>query len=230
MSSASSSPANLAAVPSAATAVVPLPRRHRSRQVGFNSRTQVYLVPSLGEYTDEELEACFTTEQDTKRNQRDIVTSTTGARTHGINAEGICIRGLEYLVNPSDVQDRQAAKERHYDAILDEQDRQWDAGVFPTDCDAIAKASLCTSQDSRDRAEMMGAKDAVIARRINETTASTASNSQGRINKRRSSVQSVASHRRSSSFSECSLSEEADKLNDSQAVAAANQQQVATQV
>ena len=163
--------------------------------------------------------------------QHDIVTSITGARTHGINAEGICIRGLEYLVNPSDIQDRHAAKERHYDAILDEQDSQWDAGVFPTDWDAIAETSLCTSQESRDRAQMMGAKDAVAARKINKTTATTADNNKaGRINKSRSSVQSVASHRRSSSFSDCSLSEEADKSNDSQAVAAANQQQVATQV
>ena len=166
MSSTSSSPANLAAVPTAATAVVPL-LRHRSRQVGFNIRTQVYLVPSLSEYTDEELEACFTTEQDTKRNQRDIVNNVTKTRMHGPAAEGICVRGLEYLVDPKLVQERKIAKERHYDAILDEQDRQWDADVFPTDWDAIAKVSLQSSKKSRDRAQMMGAKDAVIARRIN---------------------------------------------------------------
>ena len=195
MPSSSSSSANLLAVPP----------RPRPRQVGFNRRTQIYLVPSLGEYTDEELEACFTTEEDTKRNQLDIVDDVTKARMHGPAAEGICIRGLEYLVDPQAVQERKIAKERHYDAILDEQDSQWDAGVFPTDWDAIAETSLCTSQESRDRAQMMGAKDAVTARKINETTATTASNSQGRINKRRSSVHSVASHRRSSSFSECSF-------------------------
>ena len=161
--------------------------RHRSRQVGFNSRTQVYLVPSLSEYTDDELEACFTTEQDTKRNQGDIVRTITGARTHGITAEGICIRGLEYMVNPQTVQERKIAKERHYDAILDEQDRQWDGGVFPTDCDSIAEQSLRTSQESRDRAQMMGAKDAVAARRIRQ-----ADDEEEAANRRRSSVVSLS--------------------------------------
>ena len=127
-----------------------------------------------GEYTDEELEACFTTEQDNKRNQLDIVNNVTGARTHGVNAEGICIRGLEYLVNPSDIQDRRTVKERHYDAILDEQDRQWDEDVFPTDCDAIAKVAIANSQDSRDKAQMVVAKDAVVARRINDSAVKVA--------------------------------------------------------
>ena len=140
-----------------------VPRRH-PRQVGFNSRTQVYLVPSLGEYTDRELEAYFTTEQDNKRNQLDIVNNVTNARTRGINAVGICIRGLEYLVNPRLNQERKIAKERHWDAILDEQQRQWDAGVLPTNWDAIAKVSLQSSKKSHDRAQMMGEKDVVTTR------------------------------------------------------------------
>jgi hypothetical protein len=187
-SASSSSPAN-PAVPTAAAAVVPLPRRRHPRQVGFSSRTRVYLVPSLTEYTDQELEACFTTEQDTKRNQLDIVTSIRDARTHGPTAEGVYVRGLEYLVNPSAVQERKIAKERHCDAVLDEQDCQWDAGVFPTNWDAIAKVAIANSQESRDRAQMMGTKDAVVARRIrqadDEEEAAT-------ISRRRSSVVSLS--------------------------------------
>ena len=123
------------------------------------------------EYTLEEFKACFTTNHDTKRNQDDLIDNITNARIHGIHAEGICIRGLEHLVDPRLVQERKTAKERHYDAILDEQDRQWDAGVLPTDWEGIAKASLCSSKKSRDKAQRMGTKDAdAVHRRIRLVT------------------------------------------------------------
>ena len=216
MSSSFPSSTNLLAVP---------PRPRRPRQVDFNSRAQMYLVPSLSEYTDGEIKACFTNNQDNKRNQLDIVNNVTKARMHGPTAEGICVRGLEYLVDPKLVQERKIAKERHYDAILDEQDRQWDADVFPTDWDAIAKVSLQSSKKSRDRAQMMGAKDAVIARRINGSASATNANNNnnGGINKRRSSVQSVASHRRSSSFLDCSVPEEGNNKNSADVSTVTNQ-------
>ena len=128
----------------------------------------VYLVPSLDEYTGQEFETCFTTDQDNKRNHLDIINNVTKVRMHGptCTAEDICIRGLEYLVDSRLYRERKVAKERHYDAILDEQNRQWDANVLPTDWDAIAKVSLQSSKKSRDKAQMMGAKDAVLARQI----------------------------------------------------------------
>ena len=143
-----------------------MPHPRLPRQVGFNGRTLVYLVFSLDEYTGQELEACFTTDQDNERNQLDIINNVTKVRMHGPTAEGICIRGLEYLVDSRLYRERKIAKERHYDAILDEQNRQWDANVLPTDWDAIAKVSLQSSKKSREKAQMMGAKDAVIARQI----------------------------------------------------------------
>lgn len=141
----------------------------RRRSVGFAKRTQVFLVLHLADYTDEEISSAWTNDQDIKNNQSDVVNTIKLVRRNANNElrQQLCVRGLEAMTSVERLQERRTNKESVINAVLDEQDRQWDdEGDYPTDWDKISQASREYSSSANDRAQMLGASDAAAARII----------------------------------------------------------------
>ena len=136
--------------------------------VGFNHRTRVYLVPNVSSYSEEEYDACFTTEADEKRNTNDIVKTITVMRTGSATdrqCEDFCDRGLEHMASSAVARQRKEDRARVIDSVLDEQDDQWDAGYY--DGDRLASVSQHLTSGATDLAAMRAHSDAAIARRLN---------------------------------------------------------------
>ena len=71
-----------------------------------------------------------------------------------------CARGLEYRT-PSGAQHRQLNKINAWDAVLDEQDRQWQEGVC--DADALAQVYIASSSHCLKSARQIAMNDERIA-------------------------------------------------------------------
>ena len=171
----------------AAPIVVPREDTPR-RQLRFNPKTKVYLHLHLDDYTEDEFEASFVTDQDLSRIQLDTVQSihrmraaaaADGNHAHvaedeqgaGEDAEGAeehgCYRGLESVATPASAEAHRAAKAAAVDAVMDEQDRQVMAEIY--DENRIAAACRQTSADSGTGAILRGASDAVYVQRFVRT-------------------------------------------------------------
>ena len=74
-----------------------------------------------------------------------------------------CTRGLDHLKSPAILQRRQRNKSALIDAVLDEQDRQWEKGNARYDACSIALASSLRSRSPVDDAISLGASDAAEA-------------------------------------------------------------------
>ena len=145
------------------------------RSVRFNPRTRVYLHLHLNDCTDAELAASYLNGDDTSRIQRDIVDSIVRMRAdrhqeqgHDDNSEVVngeeeeiedededenqhCPRGLEALATPTSASALRAARIRHIDAVLDEQDRQFLRGI--NDEDRLAQAAISAARSTNTVAE-----------------------------------------------------------------------------
>ena len=131
--------------------------------VRFNHRTRVYLVPDVSSYSQEEYDACFTTEADEKRNNNDIVKTITVMRTGSAadrECDDFCDRGLEHMTSSAVAQQRKEDRTRVIDSVLDEQDEQWDGGYY--DGDRLAAASQHLTFDAANLAATRAQSDASI--------------------------------------------------------------------
>ena len=149
-----------------------LPASPEHRSVRFNPRTRVYLHLHLNDYTDAELAASYLNGDDTSRIQRDIVDSIVRMRAdrhqeqgHDDNSEVVneeeekeeedenqhYPRGLEHMATPTSASALRAARIRHIDAVLDEQDRQFLRGI--NDEDRLAQAAISAARSTNTVAE-----------------------------------------------------------------------------
>lgn len=133
--------------------------------MSFNSKTQVLLIPTVDEMSDAEWDATYPTTEDMHRGQRNVVESILSLRQGNDESieDGVCHRGLEHMRSPTTVETSRAAKMAVIDAVLHEQERQWDAGIF--DDAALAKVAEGASRSARDAAISLAAADEVFARR-----------------------------------------------------------------
>ena len=98
----------------------------------FNRQTRVYLIPSLDELTDEEYDSIYSGPADEERSKADIHKALLGA--HRIlnnllppkSQEEHTVRGIEDLLSTQRLATRREIKQRVLNAVLDEQDRQFD--------------------------------------------------------------------------------------------------------
>ena len=123
-------------------------------RLGFNPKTRVYLVPTLNEYTDEEIDNIWITEEEDIASQRDLIKTIELLRRNN----GAIPRNLQdiYTARGIDCQkeaaQRKALKMSHIDAVLDAQDDF----CSPKE---IAKISEAMSKAARRRAQFLGASD-----------------------------------------------------------------------
>lgn len=135
-------------------------------QVNFNSKTKLYLVEMLDEYTDAEYSGAFLTDSDHRAIQQDIVTTLQIIRqNNGLvpteQATAMSSRGLEGMTNHAAMNQRRQAKANVTHAVLNEQDRQGDSDCFNDE--RMARAASAQSQQNRNDALARGALDAAEA-------------------------------------------------------------------
>ena len=132
--------------------------------MSFSSKTKVFLISTVNEMSDVEWDATYPTAEDMHRGQRNVVESILSLRQGKDESieDGVCHRGLEHMRTPATVETSRAAKMAVIDAVLHEQERQWDAGIF--DDAALARVAEGASRSARDAALSLAAADEVFAR------------------------------------------------------------------
>ena len=131
--------------------------RRCNRRVTFVRRTYIYNIPSLQEFTDDEISQTWLTPQDEERIQNDMIQTVTCMRKGNLNT-GMCTRGLEHLKSSERTQRRVLDKKRVAHAVLAEQSNQFQKGIYSSK--NIAAISSALSQRSRDRAVLLAENDA----------------------------------------------------------------------
>ena len=143
------------------------------RSLRFSRLAKVYCIPALCEYTTEEIEQMWTTDEDMERSQASVVDVIRYMRNdcssvdfdidrHSTDSDECipCIRGLEHLMTQERIDRRQRHKEKVYDSVLEEQFDQEAKGLDLLDVEAIAAASERHSQSAKDAALARGTADA----------------------------------------------------------------------
>ena len=147
-------------------------RRRPRRSVSFHSRTKVYLVPTLDDWTEDEIVKSYRTDEDEAITQEEIVsTIRIMRRNSGRTSDddetlrNVTARGLEHLGTSEAMAHRKLRKSRQLNSVLDEQDRQWD-NPHLEDHQRIADIANQTSAECRARALASAAEDATYVRRL----------------------------------------------------------------
>ena len=147
--------------------LIPPPRIYPnriSRSVNFSRRTRVYLVPTLGEMSNQEFYAVYGSDEDSRTNQAGVVDSIRNMRL-GVREsdDTYTCRGLEHMRSQAHMDQRKINKDMLFDAVLDEQDRQIGEGIV--DEEALAEVAARMSQRARDAALALASSDEAYVRR-----------------------------------------------------------------
>ena len=176
-SSSSSTPTSTSYSTSNSTTVqlprpsVPPPTSNTQKRVGFERKTKIYLIPSLSEYTDDEIDACWIGEEDTKISQDELASTIMLLRQNngsipGDRQDDLTIRGIEHLCTQAAMERRKATRQTHINAVLDEQDDHWDKHATVEDQEeAIQQVSSIWSARSTVDAIARAAQDEAFLRR-----------------------------------------------------------------
>ena len=165
----------------------------RGRRLTFNNRTRVFLIPTLAELTTGEFAATYRTPDDDTANQQDIIRTIQAMAQHNFHDGGalppallhdgdddaasssatssttdeLTTRGLEHMRSSEHVRERKETKLLVTDAILDEQEEQWDCGRTVAESeDDIADVSRAVTSRSVLEALERAAGDAAYVRRV----------------------------------------------------------------
>lgn len=137
----------------------------RSRSVSFAKKTLVIHHISIDDMTDEEIDATWVTPEEKKAYQADVVRNLRYMRQRPeavTEQNGLCERGLEHLRSQASMKTRSMIKKKVVDAVLDEQDYQFDNDL----CNdlTIRKAAIHISKISTERALSLAQLDAEYVR------------------------------------------------------------------
>ena len=141
----------------------PNKRRDRRRVVSFNPKMRVFEIPTVGELSVREIQSLWPTSEESKKNQSDIVTSVRMARKNPRDAS-VCTRGIEKLLDPASVARLRKCREDLIDAVLDNQEEQWQRGLYHADPEEIRSIASRISQQSVEEAITLAAKDEAYVR------------------------------------------------------------------
>eukprot|EP00567_Pseudictyota_dubia_P011405 CAMPEP_0197441808 /NCGR_PEP_ID=MMETSP1175-20131217/7976_1 /TAXON_ID=1003142 /ORGANISM="Triceratium dubium, Strain CCMP147" /LENGTH=466 /DNA_ID=CAMNT_0042972143 /DNA_START=115 /DNA_END=1515 /DNA_ORIENTATION=- len=143
------------------------PQRDKKR-TRFAPRVKVMLTTGLWEYTDDEMNRVYTSNEDKRRNQKNIVETVQWMRENAANApdeEGMCCRGLEFMKNPQGYQERKMSRERVWKAVFAEQERQWIEEYHNSRDIAAASGMLSEKAKKTALLHAMTDEEYVVARR-----------------------------------------------------------------
>jgi len=128
----------------------------RRRSIQFSEKVKVKKVTPVKKLTDEPKALWFQGHEYEKMRRKswDVIDKVEGGRTKGRN---YCIRGLEKFTRANQ-HELSLRKHERWDAVLDEQERQWDSGQF--DDEYMANLSMYWSRQCSLDAAQRGQADA----------------------------------------------------------------------
>ena len=138
-------------------------RRDRRRVVSFHPKTRVLEIPTVEELSVREIQSLWPTPEESKKNQGELVTCVRMARKNPRDAS-VCTRGIEKLLDPASVARLRKCREDLIDAVLDNQEAQWQRGLHHADPEEIRSIATRISQQSVEEAITLAAKDEAYVR------------------------------------------------------------------
>jgi hypothetical protein len=142
-----------------------LEKKAPKRRVGFTPMVKVIKVLHLNEFEEYEIDASYYKSADFERIKADLKLTVRLMQLGKLEEDSIdyCRRGTEYRT-PDGVRRRALNKKVARDALLDEQDLQWDNGAF--DPDLFANVYHASSRECGLEAYRLGLRDEDEARAI----------------------------------------------------------------
>ena len=138
----------------------------QNNSVVFDRRTRVYLIPTMNEMRQEEYDACFITDAESKEAQEEMLSCIIAMR-RGLNDNdeegGLCFRGIEHMRSAASMSQRNDLKLHVTDSILDAQDEDGDP-------DHIAAVARRVTQWAVEAALVKASSDAAFVRRMQRNT------------------------------------------------------------
>eukprot|EP00339_Tiarina_fusa_P015516 CAMPEP_0117003402 /NCGR_PEP_ID=MMETSP0472-20121206/4729_1 /TAXON_ID=693140 ORGANISM="Tiarina fusus, Strain LIS" /NCGR_SAMPLE_ID=MMETSP0472 /ASSEMBLY_ACC=CAM_ASM_000603 /LENGTH=208 /DNA_ID=CAMNT_0004704029 /DNA_START=87 /DNA_END=713 /DNA_ORIENTATION=+ len=136
-----------------------------TRRVGFTPLVRVIKVLHLNDFGGDEIDACYYKKSDFERIKADLKLTVRLMQLGKLEEDSLdyCRRGTEYR-SPEGARRRARNKEAARDALLDEQDLQWDNFVF--DPDVLASVYHEASRECGLEASRLGLRDEDEARAI----------------------------------------------------------------
>jgi hypothetical protein len=134
-------------------------KRHR-RKIRFHERVQFKTIPHVSEFSDDEIKHGWYDKDDFNRmseNVSDIAKLIADGETT-LDGEELCTRGLEHIVEEELADYRAEKMINSIDAVLDEQEEQWDEGK--EEPRLIAELYAEYAKPLLQEAHMIGLKDA----------------------------------------------------------------------
>ena len=171
---AGTSPTNTTSLDSSAADItIPVPVLRK--QVSFDPMTRIYLHLHLADFSQEEYNASFLTNEDMGRIQLEYINTIGRLRSQINNNESqgsdqedtsseYTPRGLEVMSSTESVQAHRQTKQAAIDAVMDQQDEQFDGEYC--DHDRIAVVYMAETSDSVRAACIRGASDATYVNRF----------------------------------------------------------------
>lgn len=134
----------------------------QNKSVVFDRRTRVYLIPTTNEMRQEEYDACFFTDAESKEAQEEMLSCILAMR-RGLNDNdeegGLCFRGIEHMRSAASMSQRNEHKLHVTDSILDAQDEDEDP-------DHIAAVARRVTHWAVEAALTKASSDAAFVRRM----------------------------------------------------------------
>ena len=140
----------------------------QNKSVAFDRRTRVYLIPTMNEMRQEEYDACFITDAESKEAQEEMLSCILAMR-RGLNdndedtCSGLCFRGIEHMRSAASMSQRNDYKLHVTNSILDAQDEDEDP-------DHIAAVARRVTQWAVEAALTKASSDAAFVRRTQRNT------------------------------------------------------------
>ena len=142
----------------------------KDTNIRFCRRTKIYLIPTVDEMTKHERRSVYRSREDRQKSQQDLAKTIVLARSHNGRLPKefevhLTLRGVEHMASEESAKRRAARKRAIFDAVLDEQDRQFDAfeaGETSSPLVGADKIALVAQQFSsacRRSAEIRGKQD-----------------------------------------------------------------------
>lgn len=136
-------------------------KRRRSlpeKKVSFSERSQVRYALHHDEYTAEEIAACWYSREESSEITRKIVALI--KKIIQGKAQKFCTRGLEHMT-PEATEERESRRRDAYNAVLEEQDKQYFDGRVNSESIARRYQQVAAT-DSQQRACEIGRNDAMM--------------------------------------------------------------------
>ena len=147
-------------------------RRHRRhRKVSFALRAQALVIPSLEAYSERQKGLMWRTPSEKQADQAELVKTVRAARQGilqqpGPKSSGLCGRGLEHLCCPTSMRLKVRRRELLLDAVLDNQEEQWQRGTFHADPEIIRTIAIAHTKVDTERAIRLAAEDEAFVRSL----------------------------------------------------------------